>query len=322
MTRSVADLLGGAAVKTFLGLPSGRTVNGRPALATVLGVPMATPYPDSGAYCAGGPAAIRAALAGYDAALANVDFDFGEPLFPDAAAVVTDLGDLACAAGAAPADRRLIHDTVVSLLAAGTVPVILGGDDSVQIPAIAAYASHGPIAVLQIDAHIDWRDEVHGIREGLSSTMRRVAEMPHVGTIVQVGRRALGSARPADLAAARARGVHFVPARTIARHGTAAVAELLPAGADIVIAFDCDGLDPSIMPAVIARAPGGLGYWHAVELIELAARRGRIAGFNLVEFMPERDLDGLGALTAARLVAVALGWAVRGRAGAGQRAER
>ena len=57
------------------------------------------------------------------------------------------------------------------------------------------------------------------------------------------------------------------------------------------------------MPACIGRAPGGLGYWQCVELIEGAAARGRLGGFAIAELMPERDVDGLGALTAARIVA-------------------
>ncbi|MDX1715502.1 MAG: arginase family protein, partial [Anderseniella sp.] len=70
-------------------------------------------------------------------------------------------------------------------------------------------------------------------------------------------------------------------------------------------------LDPSIMPAVIGRAAGGLGYWQAVELMTGIAGKATIAGFDLVEFMPAQDVDGLGALTAHRIVATALGLACR-----------
>ena len=65
-----------------------------------------------------------------------------------------------------------------SVLAAGAVPMVLGGDDSIPIPVLQAYADRGPVTVVQIDAHIDWRDEVKGERWGLSSTMRRASEMP------------------------------------------------------------------------------------------------------------------------------------------------
>jgi agmatinase len=83
------------------------------------------------------------------------------------------------------------------------------------------------------------------------------------------------------------------------------------------VTVDCDGLDPSIMPAVKAPAPGGLTYWHVVELIRGAARKAPIAGFDLVEFMPERDSHGLAARTAARIVCNAIAAVAGGTASHG-----
>ena len=78
------------------------------------------------------------------------------------------------------------------------------------------------------------------------------------------------------------------------------------------MALDVDGLDPGVVPGVIGRAPGGLSYWQMVDLIHGVAARGRIAAFSLVEFMPERDVDGLGALAAARILANVVGALARG----------
>ena len=86
-------------------------------------------------------------------------------------------------------------------------------------------------------------------------------------------------------------------------------------GANVLVTLDCDGLDPSVIPGVIAPAPGGLTYWQTLELLHGAAQRGRIAAFDVVEFVPERDPDQLGALTAARLVANAIGLITRQRSG-------
>jgi agmatinase len=69
------------------------------------------------------------------------------------------------------------------------------------------------------------------------------------------------------------------------------------------------------MPAVIGRAPGGLTYWQAVDLLRGAAKRARIASFDLVEFMPSRDVDGLGALVAGRILATMVGVILRQAAG-------
>ena len=91
----------------------------------------------------------------------------------------------------------------------------------------------------------------------------------------------------------------------------APVADAIPEGSSVIICFDCDALDPAIMPAVIGRAPGGLAYWQTIELLTAISGKARIAAFDLVEFMPDKDVDGLGALTAYRMVAVLLGLVCR-----------
>ena len=128
--------------------------------------------------------------------LHHVDFDLGGPIFPDGV-VAVDGGDLACTAADPSANRAVIREAVATVLARGAVPIVIGGDDSMPIPVVEAFQGRGPLTIVQIDAHIDWRDEVAGERFGLSSTMRRASEMPHIERIVQVGQRAIGSARPA-----------------------------------------------------------------------------------------------------------------------------
>ena len=310
MSSSIGDMFGAGEVETFLGLPKGdlSDISGKGAILGVTGV---TPYASVGSYCAKGPAAIRAAMAGYAPNLEHVDWDGGGPIF-DGVPNVFDHGDLPYDAEDFAANRDRVRGAVTDMLVAGAVPILLGGDDSLPIPMLEAYANHGPITILQIDAHIDWRDQVQGERLGLSSGMRRASEMGHVQRIIQVGMRAIGSARAQDVADARDWGVDFVTARDIARGGVAQAVNLIPLGANVVVCMDADGMDPAILPAVIGRAPGGLGYWDTIELIEGAARRGRLAGFELAEFMPDRDIDGLGALTAGRVVANVVRMVARG----------
>jgi len=123
---------------------------------------------------------------------------------------------------------------------------------------------------------------------------------------VQVGLRGVGSARAADVGDARAWGSRIVPALEVHRHGIAPVLDLVDPNASCLVTVDCDGLDPSIMPAVLAPAPGGLLYWHVVELLRGLAEKARIVGFDLVELMPSRDPAGLAAVTAARIVCNAI----------------
>lgn len=297
---------------TFLGLPSAALAEAAAADIAILGAATATPYPWVGAYCADAPAAIRGGIARLAPARDHMDFDLGGRLLPDGVTAV-DCGDLPINPSDAAGNRATISAAIEALLDGGAVPVVLGGDDSVPIPLFQAFAGRGKFTILQIDAHIDWRDEVQGIRLGLSSPMRRASEMDWIDRIIQVGIRGAGSARVGDYEDACRAGVTFVTAREVAASGVQRAIDAIPVGADLLITLDCDGLDPSVIPGVIAPAPGGLTYWQTLELLHGAAQRGRIAGFDIVEFVPERDPDQRGALTAARLVANAIGLIARQR---------
>jgi agmatinase len=299
-------MFGGSGAETFMGLPACQDLGLVRGGVVLMGADGCTPYRSVSDYCAGGPAAIRAAGAVYGSNLHHMNFDLGRVMFPGP--VPVDAGDLPIQTGDGPGNRALIRGAVARVLDAGAVPVLIGGDDSLPIPLLEAFGNWGrEITILQIDAHIDWRDEVEGERWGLSSTMRRASEMEHVTRIMQVGQRGIGSARPRDVEDARAWGVQFIPGREVARDGVAGVIDLIPAGADVVICFDCDVLDPSEMPAVIARTAGGLHYGQVLDLIEGVAGKARIAAFAMVEFMPEQDIDGQGGIVAAQLLAATLG---------------
>jgi agmatinase len=311
----IGAMFGAADVTTFMGLPAASVEDARGS-AAILGATTATPYASVGAYCRGGPAAIRGGAAPYAANLTHIDFDLGGAIFPDGTVTAVDCGDVAIDEDDAAGNRDRIRQAATTLLEGGLVPLVLGGDDSVPIPVLEAYAGRGPVTILQIDAHIDWRDEVQGERWGLSSPMRRASEMSHVGEMIQVGRRGVGSARPADLAAAEARGVHFFSAHDVHRKGLEQVIDQVPEGGDVFITVDVDGLDPSLVPGVIGPEPGGLSYFQAIEIIDGVADRARIVGFDVVEFVPDRDVNGIGALTTFRLAAHAIGRISRQRANA------
>ena len=304
-------MFGSLEVDTFLGLPMCTNLDMIEAKAAILGVPVATPYKAVGNYCANAPEAIRAAIAPWAANLEHVDFDFGEPLFPGGQVTAVDCGNLSYDENDFAANRAAIKNAVIKMVGNGVVPVLIGGDDSVPIPMFDAFAGKGDYTILQIDAHIDWRDEVQGERYGLSSNMRRASEMAHIKKIIQVGQRSIGSARPSDLRDAKDWGVEFYSARDVSRDGLAPILETISEQSNVIIALDIDGLDPSIVPGVIGRAPGGLSYWQTVELIHGVARKARLSAFNLVEFMPERDVEQLGALVCARIIANVLGAVAR-----------
>ena len=299
------------ALPGFLGFPARLPGDAEPRIV-LFGAPHGSTYPgaDPSGFAAA-PAAIRAASQGDVQFLDSWDFDLGGPLFEGGEPCCIDAGDLPTSVSDNAGNRRLIEDKTRAILAAGATPVMLGGDDSTPIPFFAGFAGHGPIWILQIDAHIDWRDERYGEPSGYSSTMRRASEMPHVAGIVQAGIRGVGSARPLEVETARRWGAHLVTAREIHAEGIEAALRHIPAGARVVVTLDCDGLDPGVMPGVAGRAPGGLTYQQAIGLIEGVSQRARLAGFDIIEFQTLADVDGITALTAARLLVNAIGRIIR-----------
>ncbi|KAA1184749.1 agmatinase [Rhizobium tropici] len=296
---------------SFLGFPDRLDDALLPRVA-IFGAGHGSTYPgkDSSGYVPAADA-IRAASQDDAALVEHWDFDLGGPLFDDKPSCCIDTGNIPTIMHDNEGNRARIEAKTREMLSLPVVPILLGGDCSVTTPFIAGFADHGPVWVLQIDAHIDWRDEVHGERYGYSSPMRRASEMPHVAGMVQVGLRGVGSARLADIEAAQRYGSHFVEAREIHAQGVGAALRHIPKGARVVVTLDCDSIDPGIMPGVAARTPGGLTYTQVIDLIAGLGGRAKIAGFDLVELYPPADVDGMSALTAARIVVNAIGAIVR-----------
>ncbi|EJC79311.1 arginase family hydrolase, arginase/agmainase/formiminoglutamate hydrolase [Rhizobium leguminosarum bv. trifolii WSM2297] len=296
---------------TFLGLPN-RLADDRLPRAVIFAAAHGSTYPgkDSSGYALAS-GAIRAASQDDAGLVEHWDFDLGGPLFDGKPISCIDVGDIETTMHDNAGNRARIEAKTREILSSPAIPILLGGDCSVTIPFLAGFAAQGPVRVLQIDAHIDWRDEVHGERYGYSSPMRRASEMLHVAGIVQVGLRGVGSARISDMEAAQRYGSCLVTAREVHARGVEAALQHIPEGAQVVVTLDCDSIDPGIMPGVAARTPGGLTYTQLIDLIAGLGRRARIAGFDLVELYPPAEIGGLSALTAARLLVNVIGAIVR-----------
>jgi agmatinase len=264
----------------------------------VIGIPLGVPYPNRAPGATDAPQAIRARSARFGRMLGHHDFDLGRALAADGRNPIADVGDVP-AEGASAGVRAVLER--------GATPIVLGGDDSITALALRAFDGYGPLTVLQIDAHIDYRDEVEGVRDGYSSPMRRAAEMPWVARIVHCGARGVGSARPADAIDTRARGNAVFTAREVRARGIQPVLAEFPAGGRYYIAFDCDGLDPAVMPGTSAPLPGGLSFDDAAGLFAGLARRGTVAGASFAEHYPALDVNGITALGITRLIVNLIG---------------
>lgn len=299
---------------TFLGLPHAAADAIGEAPVAVFGASEATPYdPAEASHSADAPGAIRAASRQFRGQLRQYDFDLeatpveGELVPENLRRVGVDLGDVRTSVKDAEGNRERIRALTAAVLAAGAAPLVLSGDDSVPIPVLAGLEGHGPVTVVQVDAHVDWADDIRGTGLGYGSPMRRAAEMPWVTGMMQIGIRGLGSGESWQHDDARAWGSRLVTSREWRRRGAEAVLADVP-GERFVLCLDLDGLDPVGFPAVAMPTPGGLWYEDMIDLMQGLAARGRIMGCILAEYVPDRD-DGRRscALTAARLGAVAAG---------------
>ena len=291
----------------FLGAPVETDLDILEADVVVLGVPHGWPYPRPGATagCAEAPAAVRARSQRLARFRGHWDFDLDAPMLPSDEPRIMDAGDVLGEPGDGPGNGRRTEEALRAILARGALPVIIGGDDSVPIPILRAFAEHGQLTVLQVDAHLDYRDEVDGVRDGYSSPMRRASEMAHVARVVHVGLRGVGSARASDVEDTRAAGNMLVTARELRERGVPWLLEQLPADASVFLALDVDGLDPSVVPAVSAAAPGGLSYAEARDL--LAGIAPRVVGAAITELVPTLDVNAMSALVVTRLITTLIG---------------
>ena len=171
------------------------------------------------------PMAMRQASDRILRSLERYDFDLGGPLYDGKSIRAVDCGDVR----ADPADLKghyaRAEAAVRLILAAGALPIVIGGDHGIPIPVLRAMDGEGPITLVQIDQHIDWRDHVNGVREGYSSPIRRASEMAHVGEIFQIGLRGTGSARIEEVEAAQAYGAHLITAYELHEVGMEAILE-------------------------------------------------------------------------------------------------
>lgn len=191
---------------------------------------------------------------------------------------------------------------VRKILAAGALPVVLGGDHSINIPCINAFSEQGPIHIVQIDAHLDFVDERHGVRFGHGNPMRRAAEKAYVTGLTQLGIRNVSSTAREGYSDARAMGSDILSVRQMRKLGTEAVLARIPENVSYYVTIDIDGFDPSIAPGTGTPSHGGFLYYEVLELLAGLVKRGRVVGIDLVEVAPDYDHSGTTTILAAQVL--------------------
>ena len=232
------------------------------------------------------PRQIRAAL--HSGAM-NLCTENGHDLGADAR--WHDLGDLAIPAGDEAA-LATISGAASAVLRRGGRLLALGGDHAVSFPLLRAYdAAHPGLTVLHIDAHPDLYDELDGDRLSHACPFARALEEGRIARLVQVGIRTLN---PHQRQQAQRFGVEVVEMRDW-RPGM----DLRLAG-PLYLSLDLDALDPAFAPGVSHHEPGGFTTREVLGILQSLPVP--LVGADLVEFNPVRDLIGITAALAAKLV--------------------
>ena len=260
--------------------------------AVVLGIP----YDEGTTYRPGtrfGPRAIRDASMFYS-------YDGHENRYYDAdrqkwilkGKTIADAGDVEIEPLSLKKNWKAITGAVTSILDAGAIPAVLGGDHSITDPVVQAFEGR-KFHYVHFDTHADcdqmfYSDFTHG------SPVQHLLEKGLAESVTLIGIRGLTNS-PHDIARVQEMGVNVITTRELKKNLLQPAPDLFKEG-DYYISLDIDFFDPSAAPGTGTPEPGGLFFPDFSDLIDLIADRGNIIGFDVVEVNPL--FDGASANTA------------------------
>jgi agmatinase len=254
-----------------------------------------------------GPRAIRLAFEG-GGEPARWHLDLGVDPF-DALQVV-DHGDAAVVPGDAHTSHRAIRTSVEQIRAAGTIPIVLGGDHSIAYPNIKAVAEslpHGSVAVVQFDAHADTATDIWGVKWSHGSPFRHLVDdgvLPG-NRLVQVGLRGYWPF-PEEFEWARSQGVRWHRMEEFEEAGVAGVLERVLTeieGVDhLFLSVDVDALDPAFAPGTGTPESGGMTSRELLRFVRGLALARDLCGMEVVEVSPPYDHGEITAFVAHSVV--------------------
>lgn len=185
-----------------------------------------------------------------------------------------------------------IESQISGLLKKNLRVITLGGDHSITIPSIRAYAGEYPkLNILHLDAHPDLYDELGGNPNSHASPFARIMEGNLAQRLVQVGIRTLTEHQYRQ---AQRFGVEIIQMDNLE------TAKDISFDGPVYISLDMDCLDPAFAPGVSHHEPGGMSTRDVLELIKNV--KGKIVGADIVEYNPERDINGMTGMVAGKLL--------------------
>ena len=215
---------------------------------------------------------------------------------------IVDIGDADIIHTDTTQSHANIEFGVKKILEAKAIPVVLGGDHSVNIPCINAFRNEDPIHIIQIDAHLDFVNERHGVRFGHGNPMYRASEKEYVLGMTQIGIRNVSSTAREGYIDAKERGSKIFSVRQFRKMGISQILNTIPKNIRYYLTIDIDAFDPSIASGTGTPSHGGFYYYEILELIDGLTKQGNIVGLDLVEVAPDYDITNSTSTLAAQLL--------------------
>jgi len=268
----------------------------------MLTVPTITPYKGRKDNCSASTKILREASKKFENKKNSWDFDTDSSLKETISSTV-DLGHFSLK-NDPKGDREQLTEILKTFVSKGNKIIVLGGDDSVSIPPIFSLEPLKSVHILQIDAHLDWKDQIDDEKFGRSNVMKRASEVDWVKGITQIGLRGLGTSSEKELLDAKKWGVNILTSLELLELKVQDLLKTIPKEIPVYISLDLDGVNPSELPSVDSPVPGGPSLSYIIALIRQLGQQREIAGVNFVEFSPINDINDLGLNASLRLLTV------------------
>lgn len=232
------------------------------------------------------------------------DIETGKRMLEDIK--IGDIGDVDILYSNHRYNFKKITEMVKSIKSNNALPVILGGDHSITYPIVKGLIDKKEIDIIHFDAHLDFKDNIVGLKYTNSSPIKRISELSFINNITSIGIRGIRVAEE-DYKDAINNGNKIITSYQLQKSGVKSILEGLSYSYNTYVTIDIDVLDPSIAPGTGSPEPEGLSFTQLRKLLKDITNNTNIIGFDIVEVNPQLDVSDLTSLTAARIIIEFLG---------------
>lgn len=172
-----------------------------------------------------------------------------------------------------------VYGKILFLLSQGKFPVVVGGNHTVSIGAARAFSEYFEnLSILQLDAHLDLRQEYEGSAYNHACTVARIREF---APVVQVGIRSMSRE---EVSLSDRERIFF--AHELYRDKTKYLKAIEELTENVYITIDLDVFDPSLIPSTGTPEPGGPDYFEIMHFLKNVVQKRNVVGFDVVELCP------------------------------------